>query len=99
MQSSTQLGCSCEAKYARKSSPTCRLQQGGDDFVGVALVDEELLALGGEVHLLRYGSQRDRGQQTAEASSRFQALVPHARSKEACSHRHQLPHTGNAPPL
>lgn len=29
------------------------LQQRGDDLVRVALVDQELLALGGEVHLLQ----------------------------------------------
>ena len=32
---------------------TCGVEEVGDDFEGVALVDEELLALGGVVHLLR----------------------------------------------
>ena len=37
----------------RLSGRTGGVQQVGDDLEGVALVDEELLALGGVVHLLR----------------------------------------------
>lgn len=45
-------------KEARETI-TCSVEQVGDDLEGVALINEELLALGGVVHLLRVlGHQR-----------------------------------------
>lgn len=44
---------------ASEEALTCGIEEVGDNFEGVALVDEELLTLGGVVHLLRVlGHQR-----------------------------------------
>ena len=49
------------AAAAAQTALTGRLQQGRDDLVRIALIDQELLALGGEVHLLLYAKEREVG--------------------------------------